>query len=84
MLFLDKMSYPTINCAILGAGVVGLSTAFRLIELQGTKINKCIFKITIIADKFDLETTSDGAGGKKIKKKPLERNKSLVDLVFKT
>ena len=64
---LDKMSYSTINCAILGAGVIGLSTALRLIESIGVQVNKSNFKITVIADKFDLETTSDGAGGKKIR-----------------
>lgn len=45
--------------AILGAGVVGLSTAYRLIELAGDeKLN-----IDIIAEKSLQETTSDGAGG---------------------
>jgi glycine/D-amino acid oxidase-like deaminating enzyme len=45
------------NIAILGAGVVGLSTADRLLEL---KVNA---NITILTDKFLTETTSDGAGG---------------------
>lgn len=45
------------NIAILGAGVIGLSTADRLIELTNSA------NITIISDKFLEETTSDGAGG---------------------
>ena len=42
---------------IVGAGVVGLSTALRLTE-TGAPMD-----ITIIADKFLDETTSHGAGG---------------------
>ena len=57
------MNKPILNCAVLGAGIVGLSTAIRLIELFEAKISNNSFEITIIADKFDLETTSDGAGG---------------------
>lgn len=45
------------NIAILGAGIIGLSTAERLVEL---KLNA---NITIISDKFLQDTTSDGAGG---------------------
>jgi glycine/D-amino acid oxidase-like deaminating enzyme len=44
---------------ILGAGVVGLSTAYRLIELFPNKG----LDITLIAKDFGKETTSDGAGG---------------------
>uniref|UniRef100_A0A8D8R5Z8 D-aspartate oxidase n=1 Tax=Cacopsylla melanoneura TaxID=428564 RepID=A0A8D8R5Z8_9HEMI len=43
--------------AILGAGVVGLSTA---IEFQ-SRFPSC--ELTLIADKFTLDTTSDGAAG---------------------
>ncbi len=43
--------------AILGAGIVGLATAYRLTEVLKE------FDITIIADSFGVETTSDGAGG---------------------
>ncbi len=46
---------------VLGAGVVGLTTAYRLIELaliDGIQLN-----LTIIAENFRKETTSDGAGG---------------------
>jgi D-aspartate oxidase len=42
---------------ILGAGVVGLSVAYRLLELN-EKLD-----ITIIAKEFGKSTTSDGAGG---------------------
>ena len=46
-----------VRIAILGAGVVGLSTA--------TKIQQCLpnADVTIIADKFTKDTTSHGAGG---------------------
>jgi glycine/D-amino acid oxidase-like deaminating enzyme len=48
--------------AILGAGIVGLSTANRLVELvQENGVQN--FSIDIIADKVMQETTSDGAGG---------------------
>jgi len=47
------------NICIIGAGVVGLSVAQRLIERTGgTDVD-----ITIMADKFLQETTSGGAGG---------------------
>lgn len=46
-----------LNIAILGAGVVGLTTALELQnEFRGAKV-------TIIANKFTTETTSDGAAG---------------------
>lgn len=45
------------NIAILGAGIVGLSTADRLLELNPKQ------SITVIAENFLKETTSDGAGG---------------------
>jgi D-aspartate oxidase len=48
--------------AILGAGINGLLTAQRFIELFETN-NGPPFDITIIADKFNQDTTSDGAGG---------------------
>jgi D-aspartate oxidase len=50
---------------ILGSGIIGLSTANRLIELfenDSNNLNKCL-NITIMADKFQQDTTSDGAGG---------------------
>lgn len=51
--------------AILGAGVIGLSTAERLIErYKELNLSKtCPIDITIISDAFAKETTSDGAGG---------------------
>ncbi|XP_060080099.1 D-aspartate oxidase-like [Ylistrum balloti] len=46
-----------IHVVVLGAGVVGLSTA---VNVQSILPNA---KVTIVADKFDQETTSDGAAG---------------------
>ena len=46
---------PTI--AVIGAGVVGLTTAINIQKLLPSS------SITIIADKFTSETTSHGAGG---------------------
>lgn len=49
------------NIVILGAGIIGLSTAHRLVELaeeSKTKLN-----LTIISEAFQKDTTSDGAGG---------------------
>ena len=43
--------------AVIGAGVVGLSTAV-LIQRHIPRAD-----VTIIADKFDKDTTSDGAAG---------------------
>ena len=47
--------------SILGAGIVGLATTLRLVEVI-EEFNKD-FDITIIAESFGTETTSDGAGG---------------------
>ena len=46
-----------VKIAVIGAGVVGLSTA--------TRIQQCLpnAEVTIIADKFTKDTTSHGAGG---------------------
>lgn len=43
--------------AVIGAGVVGLSTAMNIID------SIPFVSVTVIADKFNTETTSDGAGG---------------------
>ena len=51
------------DIVILGAGIVGLSTANRLIEILEQKLTTNSFKITIISEKFQKDTTSDGAGG---------------------
>lgn len=45
------------NIAVIGAGVVGLSTAMNIID------SIPFVSVTVIADKFNTETTSDGAGG---------------------
>ena len=60
-------SLATKRIIILGAGIVGLSTAHRLIELY-EKVNakETYLKnlnIEIISEKFLKDTTSDGAGG---------------------
>ena len=44
--------------AIIGAGVIGLSVGGCLAETYGKQLD-----LTIIADKFTPDTTSDGAGG---------------------
>jgi glycine/D-amino acid oxidase-like deaminating enzyme len=46
-----------VNIAVLGAGVVGLSTAINI------KRNIAHANVTVLADKFLSETTSSGAGG---------------------
>lgn len=46
-----------IDIAVVGAGVVGLSTAVRIQETIPRA------RVTLIADKFEQETTSDGAAG---------------------
>ena len=44
--------------AVIGAGVIGLSIATRLAETYGRGLD-----VTVMADKFTPNTTSDGAGG---------------------
>jgi D-aspartate oxidase len=46
-----------VRVAVIGAGAVGLSTAL-CVKLQHPSLS-----LTIIADRFLDETTSDGAGG---------------------
>ena len=48
-----------LRVAVVGAGVVGLSTAYHLIE----KFGSAGVSVTVIADKFSPHTTSDKAGG---------------------
>lgn len=45
------------DIVVLGAGVVGLSTAVNVQSLLPGR------KVTVIADKFTKDTTSDGAAG---------------------
>ncbi len=52
-----------VKVAVLGAGVVGLSTAVRLLEVWDGIGNNEKVEISIIADQFGEMTTSDGAGG---------------------
>lgn len=50
---------PT-RVAVLGAGVIGLTSALRLLEeVPG------LDSVTVIAEKWGRETTSDGAGGER-------------------
>ena len=44
--------------AVIGAGVIGLSIGVRLLESRGSELN-----VTIIAEKFHPNITSNGAGG---------------------
>lgn len=43
--------------AVVGAGIVGLSTAINILKQLPSA------EVTIIADRFDKKTTSHGAGG---------------------
>jgi glycine/D-amino acid oxidase-like deaminating enzyme len=49
---------PTKIC-VIGAGVIGLSTAVQLLE----SVQSSTTSVTLIADSFDVDTTSDGAAG---------------------
>lgn len=51
------MSLPRDRVAVVGAGVIGLSTAVRLAEAQPEA------SVEVIADAFEHETTSSGAAG---------------------
>ena len=46
-----------LRIAVIGAGIVGLSTAVQIQEALPSS------QVTIIAEKFDIDTTSDGAAG---------------------
>lgn len=45
------------SIAVVGAGVIGLSAAVTILERDPT------LKVTLIADAFSPNTTSDGAAG---------------------
>ncbi|CAF0966012.1 unnamed protein product [Brachionus calyciflorus] len=49
--------------AILGSGIIGLTTAHRLTEIHHELNLQTPLDISIISDKFGVDTTSDGAGG---------------------
>ena len=51
------MAGKTHKIAVIGAGVIGISSALRLQAVDPS------LEITIIAEKFSPETTSDGAAG---------------------
>jgi glycine/D-amino acid oxidase-like deaminating enzyme len=57
---MEKLTNSNLKICIIGAGVNGLSVAYRLIELNNS-INP--LNITIIAKDFGRNTTSDGAAG---------------------
>lgn len=46
------------NVCVVGAGVIGLSTAYSLANCRAN------FKVTLISEKFSPYTTGDGAAGK--------------------
>ena len=46
------------NVCVIGAGVIGLSTAYCLSKCNAN------LKVTLISDKFSPHTTGDGAAGK--------------------
>ncbi|XP_067930620.1 D-aspartate oxidase-like [Watersipora subatra] len=56
-----------VKIAVVGAGAVGLSCAVRIKEVLGTKAN-----VTIIADKFGMDTTSHVAAGVLVIETPLQ------------
>lgn len=47
-----------VNVAVVGAGVIGLAAAVRLLESRGGDL-----AVTVIAEKFHPNVTSNGAGG---------------------
>lgn len=52
------------HVCIIGAGVIGLSVAIKLIEEVDTWANDSEEpKVTIVSEKFSPNTTGDGAGG---------------------
>ena len=57
MLIIVPTLAPRWRVCVVGAGVVGLATAWEIMEtIPGAEV-------TVIADKFSPDTTSDGAGG---------------------
>ena len=45
------------NVVVIGAGIIGVTTALSILEKDPT------IKITVVADEFSPNTTSDGAAG---------------------
>ena len=48
---------------VLGAGVIGLSTAVRIQEKSNASGGSPGVEVTLVADRFTPYTTSDGSGG---------------------
>ena len=55
-------SRPRYRVAVVGGGVIGLSTALRLAE-KGRESRDCELSVAVLARGFGPETTSGGAGG---------------------
>ena len=49
-----------VSVCVVGAGIIGLSTAVQLTELQLPGADICV---TLVSEKFSPDTTGDGAGG---------------------
>lgn len=66
---LSKHSGGTVKIAVLGAGVIGLTTAKLLVDRFGSTCSVAIYadkligRISSVKEVFDLGTTSDNAGG---------------------
>jgi len=59
MVFSVKLRDPgRIRVGVIGAGVVGLSTALRVLQEFPNSVH-----LEVLADKFETDTTSDGAAG---------------------
>ena len=65
----ESATRPTKRVCVVGAGVIGLSTAVRLQEVSaaegwGTDRSQVPgVEVTVVADRFSPHTTSDGSGG---------------------
>ena len=59
-----------LRIGVIGAGVVGLSTALKILQEFPNSV-----QLEILADKFETETTSDG-NGKEEKERNREKEKS--------
>lgn len=64
------------NVVIIGAGVIGMSTAYRL------KLTHPDVQVTVMAKDFSQNTTSDGAAGFWEPCLPGDTDKNLIWYVF--
>ena len=58
-----------IRVGVIGAGVVGLSTALRVLQQFPNSV-----KLEVLADKFETDTTSDGNSKESVKQVRTEAN----------